>query len=114
MPGSFTATSTATSISLSWTQPDSVDSYEITYSYTINQCDGVEGAFPAITIPISNGTQRSYIITDSPSTPVEEDSMYSITLTASSGGMRSDSATTQTITQTAGIAVIMWFVFSLS
>ena len=114
MPDSFTATSRGTSISLSWMQPDSVDSYEITYSYTINQCDGVEGDFPSVTIPISNGTQRSYIITNSPTTPVEEDSMYNIRLTAISGGMRSDSATIRTITLTAGIAVIMWFVFSLS
>jgi hypothetical protein len=95
----------ATSISLSWMQSpdDSVDSYEITYSYTINQCDGVEGAFPPITISISNGTQMSYIIANGPSTPVEEDSMYTIRLTAISGGMSSDSASTQTITLTAGI-----------
>ena len=105
MPGSFTATSTATSISLSWTQPpgDSIDSYEITYSYTINQCDGVEGAFPPITILVSSGTQRSYEITNSPSTPVEEDSMYDIELVAISNGTKSIPSSTQTSTQPAGM-----------
>ena len=105
MPDSFTATSTATSISLSWTQPsgDSVDSYEITYSYTINQCDGVQGDFPSVTISISNGTQRSYEITNSPSTPVEEDSMYNIKLVAISNGTKSNPSSIQIDTQTAGM-----------
>lgn len=108
MPSGFTANPMATSISLSWTQPgDSVDSYEINYSYSVNQCDGVEGDFPSVTITISNGTLRSYIITNSPTTPVEEDSMYTITLTAISAGRSSNSTSTQATTDTAGIGVII-------
>ena len=105
MPSGFTANSRATSISLTWMQPtdDFVDSYEIFYTYNIYQCNGVEGTFPSVTIPISDGAQRSYMITNSPTTPVEEDSMYTIMLTAISNGTRSNPASTQTDTQTAGI-----------
>ena len=60
-----------------------MDSYEINYEYTVNQCSGNEGSFPPVTAPIADGSLRAYTIENSDSTPVEEDSFYStITLRA--------------------------------
>ena len=86
--------SLATSISLTWDQPqrsaDAVDSYEINYSYTVIECGSERGNFPAVTVPVSDSSLRSYTITNSPTTPVEEDSSYSISLTAVNSVGRSE------------------------
>ena len=75
----------ATSISLTWDQlegADAVGSYEINYSYTVMECGSEGGNFPTVTISEPDGSLRSYTITNSSVAPVEEDSMYSISLTA--------------------------------
>ena len=94
-----------TSINLTWMQPqgDLVDSFEINYSYTISQCDSDGGAFPPVKITVSNGTQRSYTIMNSPTTPVEEDSEFTISLTAINNGTSSSSARVQATTEMAGM-----------
>ena len=95
---------TATALSLSWTQSGSaVDSYTISYTYTIRRC----GSGPiSDSVEISNGDARSVMLDN-----LEEDSDYSITLTAS-GGL--DSNVVMATTSTAGrcgqflIAIILY------
>ena len=87
-------TSSPTSISLTWTQTEgaeAVDSYEINYSYNVTECvrDGDTRTFPPVTVTSVNGYQRSYTIFNSPTTPVEEDSEYTISINAVNGVGRS-------------------------
>ena len=69
------ATATSTTIALSWTQSgSSVDSYTVSYTYTIRRC----GSGPVSgSEEIRNGNARHFTLTD-----LEEDSDYTITLTA--------------------------------
>ena len=94
VPTILTITSPSpTSITLTWVQTegaDAVNSYEINYEYSVNECGVGMGNFPAITVMGINGSLRSYTLTDSTSTPVEEDSRYFITLTAVNNVMRSN------------------------
>jgi hypothetical protein len=84
---------TPTSITLTWEQPEganAVDRYEINYLYIIEECD-LEGGgpFPAVTVSVNDGTLRTYTLNNSASTPVEEDSLFRITLTAVNSVTRS-------------------------
>ena len=90
------ATATSTTIELSWTQSgSSVDSYTLSYTYTIRRC----GSGPVSRSEgISNGNARSFTLT-----VVEEDSDYSITLTAISAARQLTSNQISTTTDTAGI-----------
>ena len=101
----FLAVPLATSISLTWTYPQdvSVDYFEISYNYSINECSADDEMIPPMTVLLINGTERTYIIMKSPTTPVEEDSKYMISLTAIRNGIRSSPVTLQTSTLTAGI-----------
>ena len=84
---------TPTSITLTWEQPQgasAVDSYEINYDRIVNECGGNIGSFPTVTVILDNGSLRSYTLTNSSSTPVEEDSRYYITLRAVNSVTRSD------------------------
>ena len=86
---------TATTLSLSWTQPGSaVDSYTVSYSYTIRRCGSgsISGS-----VGISNGNARSVMLDN-----LEEDSDYSITLTANRGTLQLDSDVVTASTSTAG------------
>ena len=77
------ATGITASILLTWEQPEgSVDSYILDYEFSINECSGNEGTFPPIRKTIRDGSLRMYTITNSADTPVEEDSIYYITLRA--------------------------------
>ena len=92
-PTNLRATATPTSITLTWEQPegaDAVDRYEINYFYIINEC-GSEGdrLFPPVTVSVYDGTVRSYTLNNSASTPVEEDSLFRIALTAVNSVTRS-------------------------
>ena len=69
---------------------DTVDSYEINYEYSVNECSGEGGSFPAVTVRGINGSLRTYTLTNSASTPVDEDSSFFITLAAVNSVMRSD------------------------
>ena len=89
-----TPTSTATTISLSWTPPaGNVDSYTVSYTYTIRQC-GSDVMMGPMTISGIEGSATMHMLSG-----LEEDSDYTITLTASTG---SDQTTTVS-TSTAGI-----------
>ena len=80
----------------SWTQPGSaVDSYTVSYTYTIRRC----GSGPVSDgVKISNGSARSVMLDN-----LEEDSDYSITLTANRGTIQLDSNVTMATTNTAGM-----------
>ena len=85
------ATATSTTIALSWTQSgSSVDSYTVSYNYTIRRC----GSGPVSgSVEISDGNSRSFTLIN-----LEEDSYYAITLTAISaaGQLTSNQITTTT------------------
>ena len=88
-------TATSTTIALSWTQSgSSVDSYTVSYTYTIRRC----GSGPVSeSEEISAGNARSFTLTG-----LEEDSDYTITLTAISAAGRLPSNQISTTTATAG------------
>ena len=90
-------TATSTTIGLSWTKSgSSVDSYTVSYTYTIRRC----GSGPMSgSVEISDGNVRSFTLTD-----LEEDSDYTITLTAISAAGQLTSNQISTTTDTAGIA----------
>ena len=100
--------SLATSISLSWTQPlgaDAVQSYQINYSYTINECSR-DSVGQIMQGSVNVGNVRTYNLSNSSQTPVEEDSVYSITVTAVNNVVSSTpSATRLTTTAPAGMSV---------
>ena len=92
-------TATSTTIGLSWTQIATVDSYTVSYTYTIRRCGSgsVSGS-----VEISNGNARSFTLAD-----LEDDSDYTITLIAhdiSAGGyLRIPSNQISTTTDISGI-----------
>ena len=96
--------SLATSISLTWDQPqgsaDAVDSYEINYSFTVNNCPDL-GKISRDSIDA--GSMTTYTLTDSPDTPVEEDSEYTISVTAFNSAGRSEAASVTPSTPRAGL-----------
>ena len=81
-PTNLAATATATSIILTWTPPEPIDlvhRYEITYTYTIRGCSGVN---ETVIVSVNDSSVRSHTIQNSPETPVEEDSVYTASLVA--------------------------------
>ena len=87
---------TATTLSLRWTQPGSaVDSYTVSYTYTIRRCGS--GPIPGSVVDIS-GNAGSVMLDN-----LEEDSDYSITLTANRGTIQLNSNVLMAATSTAGI-----------
>ena len=90
----------STSISLSWTQSgSSVDRYTVSYNYTIRGC----GSGPVSgSVNIIDGNARSLTLTG-----LEEDSDYTITLTAHRGNRRVNSNSIFTNTNRAGTATIL-------
>ena len=95
---------TAISIALAWEYPGGpdVDSFEINYVYITNEC---ALRSPSVFISIANSSQRSYTIINGPSTPVEEDSEYSIALTSINTAGRSLPINVRVTTPEAGIMV---------
>ena len=91
------ATATSTTIALNWTQSgSSVDSYTVSYTYTIRRC----GSGPVSgSEDISDGNARSFTLTD-----LEEDSDYTITLTAISAAGQLTSNQITTTTTARGVA----------
>ena len=94
------ATATSITIALSWTQSgSSVDSYTVSYTYTIRRC----GLGPVSgSKDFRNGNARSFTLTD-----LEEDSDYTITLTAISAAGQFTSNQISTTTGTAGTLMLM-------
>ena len=94
-PINLVATPMTTSITLTWEQPEganAVDSYDINYSILIEECvrEGV-GSLPPVEVSVDNSTLRSYMYTlsNSSSTPVEEYSLFRVSLTAVNSVTRS-------------------------
>ncbi len=96
-PTDLTASPMATSIDLTWVQPtgDMVESYLISYTFSINGCPGEDDTRM---IPLSDGTTRQYTISG-----VEEDARYTISITAMNGAGSNHPATIMTTTPIAGI-----------
>ena len=91
------ATATSTTIALSWTQSgSSVDSYTVSYNYTIRRC-GSGPVYVSGSEEISNGNARRFTLTG-----LEEDSDYTITLTAISAAGQLTSNQISRTTDTAG------------
>ena len=89
---------TATTLSLSWTQPGSaVDSYTVSYTYTIRQCGS--GPITGSVVDIS-GNAGSVMLDN-----LEEDSDYSITLTANRGNLQLNSNVVSVTTSSAGMSL---------
>jgi hypothetical protein len=89
-------TSTATSITITWTVSGGIDGFEVTYSYTVNRCSAPPGA--PLTDTISDGSVRSHTLRD-----LNEDSSYTITVRAISNA-ESTMATTSADTLVSGNA----------
>ena len=91
------ATATSTTIALSWTQSgSSVDSYTVSYNYTIRRC----GSGPVSgSEEISDGNARNFNLTG-----LEEDSDYTITLTAINLAGQLTSNQISTNTKSAGLS----------
>ena len=86
-----------------------MDKYEINYQYIIEECQ-LEGGrtFPSVTVSVNDGTLRRYTLNDSASTPVEEDSLFRIILTAVNSVTRSGpSQLALTTTAEAGILIVL-------
>ena len=60
--------------------------------YSINEYIGERDNFSSgsVTVMLNNGSLRSYTLTNSSLTPVEEDSSFFVTLRAVNGAMMSD------------------------
>ena len=81
------------SLQLEWQQSDgadAVESYKINYCFTVNECN--ESNPKCFTIHMIDGSLRRYNITSNDDHPVEEDSTYSITLTAVNSVATSEAA----------------------
>ena len=92
----------ATSISLSWTQSEgaaAVDRYEISYSFTINGCPEL-GTTSRGSIDV--GSVTTYMLVDSGSNPIEEDGVYDISVRAVNSVAMSEDSRTTTTTPRAG------------
>ncbi len=83
---------TATSITIAWTQSSDIfiDRYEVSYMYTIRRCS----ASPGQGMDALSGSARAYNLMS-----LNEDSTYTITVTAiNDGGSRSSTITADTST----------------
>ena len=67
-----------------------MDSYEIRYEYSVNECSSEGGNFLSITVAVNNGSLRRYTLTNGASIQVEEDSFFFIALIAINSVTRSD------------------------
>lgn len=96
------------SITFLWEQDFEIDTYEIQYNFVIKECQGDITEFWNVTI---NGSLRNFTLENSTDTPVEEDSIYTIYLTAkTSDGRGETSILSDIITERAGvIKIIMHF-----
>ena len=95
--------SLATSINLTWTQSqgaEAVDRYEISYSFTVNGCPQLGTTSRDVD---DAGSVTTYLLVDDGSTPVEEDSVYSISVRAVNSVASSDAVITTATTPRAGL-----------
>ena len=93
----------ATSISLNWTKMEGaiVNQYEISYTFTINGCPEL-GTLSGGPINLDNPI-TVYTLTDSSSSnPIEEDSVYNISIKAINFDATSEAISITATTPTAG------------
>ena len=102
MPVITDVSANSTSITINWNQSLSSDVfwYELRYNFTIKECYSENNASKWI-----NGSLTSYTLRNSSETPVEEDSAYSIFLTAVNSDGRSEASTTEISTLGAGMFI---------
>lgn len=82
LPPVITETSfESTSISISWQDDDTVDHYEIQYNFTVRECAN-DMDMQITSIGPQMIMANSYVLLNGTETRVEEDSNYSISLTA--------------------------------
>jgi hypothetical protein len=62
--------------------------YEVSYLYFIEECEYYR-PFPEVAVSVNDGTLMRYTLNNSASTPVEEDSVFRITLEAINSVTRS-------------------------
>ena len=88
-----------TSITLVWTQPagEVVDSYLITYSFTVTGCPGVDGN----SMMTVSGSSSNHTLTG-----LEENSVFTISILARNGAGDSEAVGTTTSTLIAGREVM--------
>ena len=93
-PAMLSTTSQSTSINLIWSQSpgDVVDSYQISYSFAIRGC-----GTPVNRVASAPGSSREYTLTG-----LEENSYFTISITAMNGAGSSPPATTTASTAIAG------------
>lgn len=72
--------------------------YELQYNFTIRECNN-EGWAVTMTV---NSSLRQYTITNSTETPVEEDSVYNITVQAVNSDWKSEASISMITTPGAG------------
>lgn len=105
-PTNLAATATSTSITLTWTQPEPIDLvhiYEITYTYGVRGCSGVN---ETVIVSVNDSSVRSHTIQNSPETPVEEDSVYTVSLIAiDDAGINSSTISINIQTPQAGTSI---------
>ena len=94
----LTSTSTATSITITWTVTGFIDRFEVSYRYTVNACTAPAGPLRGDTI--TDSSRRSHTLSG-----LNEDSEYTITVTAvndqgSSMGLATVSTATAGISDT--------------
>ena len=105
-PTNLTSMSTASSIFLQWEQENKnlIEKYEIVYNYTVRRCGILNSS--SINISISNDEITRHNLSNSDTTPIEEDSEYDILLTAMNSVGRSESVNVQLSTLQSGILCI--------
>jgi hypothetical protein len=91
------------SITIYWTQDDTVKSYKIQYNFTIRECTD------EMDTPVTNHEimeRNNYTIHNSTNMPVEEDSDYNISLVAINSDVSSPAAIIRGRTKQAGTIII--------
>ena len=91
-----------TSITVTWEQnlSSAVFWYELQYNFTIRECESNIGN---VGMDVVNGSLRSYTLKKGTETPVEEDSIYTILLTAMNSDGASDTSISEISTLRAGM-----------
>ena len=108
MPVITDVSANSTSIIINWNQNLSSDVfwYELRYNFTIKECYSENNTWSNEWIDnMINGSLTSYTLTNSSETPVEEDSAYSVFLTAVNSDGRSKASTTEISTLGAGMLI---------
>lgn len=92
---------------LTWEQhrgKDVVDSYRVSYKYIVKQCSRLSQNY---TVLLNSSSLRSYNLINSSTTPVEEDSLYIIMLSAMNSIAQSENVVINVTTVQAGMYILI-------